>query len=52
MRSRSTSPIQRSLVRSSRAGASAYKVETAEGAFRVREDEPEPRVGGGLHRTP
>ena len=29
-----------------------YKVETAGGAFRVREDEPEPRVGGGLHRTP
>ena len=29
-----------------------YKVETAEGAFRVREDEPTPRVGAGLHRTP
>jgi hypothetical protein len=29
-----------------------YKVETAEGAFRVREDEPDPRVGAGLHRTP
>ena len=29
-----------------------YKVETAEGAFRVREDEPAPRVGAGLHRTP
>ena len=29
-----------------------YKVETAEGALRVREDEPEPRVGAGLHRTP
>ena len=27
-----------------------YKVETAEGAFRVREDEPAPRVGA--HRTP
>src|SRR5690242_9493155 len=26
-----------------------YKVETAEGALRVREDEPEPR---GLHKTP
>jgi hypothetical protein len=29
-----------------------YKVETAGGAFRVREDEPTPRVGAGLHRTP
>jgi hypothetical protein len=29
-----------------------YKVETAEGVFRVREDEPMPRVGAGLHRTP
>ena len=29
-----------------------YKVETAEGVFRVREDEPLPRVGTGLHRTP
>ena len=29
-----------------------YKVETAERAFRVREDEPAPRVGAGLHRTP
>jgi hypothetical protein len=29
-----------------------YKVETAGGAFRVREDEPTPRVGTGLHRTP
>ncbi|HWX31647.1 MAG TPA: hypothetical protein VNZ53_29960 [Steroidobacteraceae bacterium] len=29
-----------------------YKVETAEGAFRVREDEPAPRVGAGPHRTP
>jgi hypothetical protein len=28
------------------------KVETAGGVFRVREDEPEPRVGAGLHRTP
>ena len=25
-----------------------YKVETADGAFRVREDEPTPRVGTGL----
>ena len=29
-----------------------YKVETAEGVFRVRNDEPMPRVGTGLHRTP
>jgi hypothetical protein len=29
-----------------------YKVETAKGALKVREDEPEPRVGAGLHRTP
>ena len=28
------------------------KVETAGGVFRVREDEPEPRVGAGPHRTP
>ena len=27
-------------------------VETAGGVFRVREDEPEPRVRAGLHRTP
>jgi len=29
-----------------------YKVETAEGVFRVRGDEPTPRIGAGLHRTP
>jgi len=29
-----------------------YKVEAAEGVFRVRDDEPTPRVGAGLHRTP
>jgi hypothetical protein len=28
------------------------KVETAGGVFQVREDEPEPRKGTGLHRTP
>ena len=28
-----------------------YKVETAEGAFRMREDEPAPRVEAGLHGT-
>jgi len=28
------------------------KVETAGGVFQVREDDPAPRVGAGLHRTP
>jgi hypothetical protein len=28
------------------------KVETAGGGFHVREDEPAPRIGAGLHRTP
>ena len=28
------------------------KVETAGGVFQVREDEPAPRVGARLHRTP
>ena len=28
------------------------KVETAGGVFQVRENEPEPRVRAGLHRTP
>jgi hypothetical protein len=28
------------------------KVETVDGVFRVRDDEPTPRVGAGLHRTP
>ena len=28
------------------------KVETAGGVFQVREDEPAPRIGAGLHRTP
>jgi hypothetical protein len=28
------------------------KVETAGGVFQVREDEPEPRVGAWMHRTP
>jgi hypothetical protein len=28
------------------------KAETAGGVFQVREDEPEPRVGTRLHRTP
>ncbi len=29
-----------------------YGVETAGGTFRVREDEPVPRLGAGPHRTP
>jgi hypothetical protein len=29
-----------------------YKVETAGGVFQVREDEPTPRAGATLHRTP
>jgi hypothetical protein len=28
------------------------KVETTGGVFQVREDEPAPRLGAGLHRTP
>jgi len=28
------------------------KVETAGGVFHVREEEPTPRIGAGLHRTP
>jgi hypothetical protein len=28
------------------------RVETAGGVFQVRDDEPEPRIGAGLHRTP
>ena len=28
------------------------KVETEGGVFRLREDEPAPRIGAGLHRTP
>ena len=28
------------------------KIETAGGLYQVREEEPEPRVGAGLHRTP
>jgi hypothetical protein len=29
-----------------------YRVETAGGVFQVRDDEPAPRVGAALHRTP
>ena len=28
------------------------RVETADGVFSIREDQPAPRVGAGLHRTP
>ena len=28
------------------------KVETVDGVFPVRDDEPTPRIGAGLHRTP
>jgi hypothetical protein len=28
------------------------KIETAGGVYQVREDEPTPRIGAGLHRTP
>jgi len=28
------------------------KVEIADGAYRVRDDEPTPRMGAGLHKTP
>jgi hypothetical protein len=28
------------------------KVETKNGVFRIRDDEPAPRIGAGLHRTP
>ena len=28
------------------------KVETADGVFQVRDDDPAPRVGAALHRTP
>jgi len=30
---------------------SRFEIETAGGGFQVREDEPAPRVGAGLHRT-
>ena len=29
-----------------------YRIETAGGVFQVREDEPVPRIGARLHRTP
>ena len=28
------------------------RVETKDGVFRIRDDEPAPRIGAGLHRTP
>jgi hypothetical protein len=30
----------------------AYTVETKDGVFRIRDGEPVPRIGAGLHRTP
>jgi hypothetical protein len=29
-----------------------YRVKTADGVFQVRDDDPAPRVGAGLHPTP
>jgi hypothetical protein len=29
-----------------------YRVEAAEGVFRVRDDEPRPRIEATMHRTP
>ena len=31
---------------------SAQKVEIVDGLYRVRDDEPSPRIGAGLHKTP
>jgi hypothetical protein len=31
---------------------SAQKVEIVDGMYRVRDDEPTPRIGAGLHKTP
>jgi hypothetical protein len=28
------------------------KIEAEGGVFRIRDDEPTPRIGAGLHRTP
>jgi hypothetical protein len=30
----------------------ASRIETEAGVFRIRDDEPAPRIGAGLHRTP
>ena len=30
----------------------ASRIETDGGVFRLRDDEPAPRIGAGLHRTP
>jgi hypothetical protein len=30
----------------------AQKIEIADGVYRVRDDEPTPRVEAGLHKTP
>jgi len=32
--------------------SAGYKVETAEGVFRARDDEPAARTAAGMHRTP
>ena len=32
--------------------SAGFMIETAGGVFQVRQDEPAPRVGAGLHRTP
>jgi hypothetical protein len=47
-----SSPIQPWIARPSRGGAPGSRSETAGGVFHIREDEPAPRVGAGLHRTP
>jgi hypothetical protein len=31
---------------------SAQRVEIVDGMYRVRDDEPTPRTGAGLHKTP
>jgi len=47
-----SSPIQPWIARPSHGGAPGSRSETAGGVFHIREDEPAPRVGAGLHRTP
>ena len=49
---RSTSRMRPSRAPSSRGGARGQRFETAGGGFRLRDDEPAPRVGAGPHRTP
>ena len=52
MPSRSISLMPPSPARSLPGGASGQRQRTSGGVFQVREDEPEPRVGTGLHCTP